>query len=113
MWTFSGSSDISPPSLDFKVATFDSLAVIGRIGKLVVIAALVATTGAHWTVLQTVAWTTMLADNLHSSSLPEALVKTFDGKHPCRLCKTIAAGKKSEKKSEAIAPGGGLHCPVH
>jgi len=29
---------------------------------------------------------------------------TFDGKHPCCLCKAIAAGKKTEKKSEAVSP---------
>jgi len=42
----------------------------------------------------------MLADNLHSSSFHDALTKTFDGKHPCPLCNAIAAGKKSEKKTE-------------
>jgi hypothetical protein len=68
-----------------------------------VIVALVAMLGAHWAVLQTIAWTTMLADNLHSTSLHEALVKTFDGKHPCCLCKAIAAGKKSEQKREFTA----------
>jgi hypothetical protein len=56
--------------------------------------------GAHWTLLQTVAWTTMLADNLQSSSFQVAAEKTFDGKHPCCLCKAIAAGKQSEKKTE-------------
>jgi hypothetical protein len=89
--------------LDFEVATFNSFVVFVRFGKFVVIVALVATTGAHWTLLQTVAWTTMLADNLHSTSLHEALVKTFDGKHPCCLCKTIAAGKRSEQKKEFTA----------
>jgi hypothetical protein len=56
--------------------------------------------GAHWTLFQTVAWTTMLVDNLHSSSFQDAVTKTFDGKHPCCLCKVIAAGKQSEKKTE-------------
>src|ERR1700679_4184528 len=55
---------------------------------------------AHWALLQTVAWTTMLADNLHSNSFQVAAEKTFDGKHPCCLCKAIAAGKQSEKKTE-------------
>jgi hypothetical protein len=62
--------------------------------------ALVAMLGAHWALLQTVAWTTMLADNLHSSSFCDAVTKTFDGQHPCPLCKAIAAGKQSEKKTE-------------
>ena len=56
--------------------------------------------GAHWMLLQTVAWTTMLADNLQSKSFHIAVEKTFDGKHPCCLCKAIAAGKQSEKKTE-------------
>ena len=47
----------------------------------------------------------MLAANLSSQqSLTEAVSQTFDGEHPCPLCKAIAAGKKSGKKSEAIAP---------
>ena len=34
------------------------------------------------------------------SSFAEALAKTFDGKHPCKLCKFVAEGKKSEKKHQ-------------
>ena len=62
--------------------------------------ALVTAIGAHWLVLQSVAWTTMLADNLRTGSLPAAVQKTFDGKHPCALCKEIAKGKQAEKKAE-------------
>jgi hypothetical protein len=74
--------------------------VFARFAKVFVIIVLVATTGAHWTLLQTVAWTTMLADNLHSSSFHDAVTKTFDGRHLCPICKAIAAGKQSEKKTE-------------
>jgi hypothetical protein len=77
--------------------------VFVRLGKVFVVSALIATTGLHWAVLQSVAWTTMLADNLHSSSFRDAMTKTFDGKHPCCLCKAIASGKKSEQKSEFTA----------
>jgi hypothetical protein len=68
-----------------------------------VVCALIATTGLHWVTLQTIAWTTMLAGNLHSSSFHDAVTKTFDGKHPCPLCNAIAAGKKSEQKNEFTA----------
>ena len=65
--------------------------------------ALVLSTGLQWAALQTVAWTTMLAANLASQqSLTEAVSQTFDGEHPCPLCKAIAAAKKSEKKSDAL-----------
>lgn len=78
---------------------------------MLVVAALVLTTGAHWAALQTVAWTTMLADNLRSDSFSEAVSKTFDGEHPCCMCKAIAAAKKAEKKSEAVAPSFKMEYP--
>ena len=71
-----------------------------RIGKIFLVLTLVTMLGAHWMLLQTVAWTTMLADNLCTHSVKEAVTETFDGKHPCCLCKAIAAGKQSEKKTE-------------
>ena len=54
------------------------------------VAALVLTTGAHWAALQTVAWTTMLANNLCTQSVSEAVSHTFDGEHLCPLCRAIA-----------------------
>jgi hypothetical protein len=74
--------------------------VLLRLGKVCVVFALVATISAHWALLQTVAWTTMLANNLQSRSLHDAVTMTFDGEHPCPLCKAIAAGKKSEQKDQ-------------
>ena len=82
-----------------------------RLGKFCVIVALVAMTGAQWAALQSVAWTTMLADNLRTHSLAEAVKQTFDGQHPCSLCKAIAAGKKSEKKNEFTLPVQKLEFP--
>ncbi len=74
-----------------------------RCGKFLVVLALVLATGLHWAALQTVAWSTMLAANLSSQqSLTEAVSQTFDGEHPCPLCKAIKAGKQSEQKSEAL-----------
>jgi hypothetical protein len=73
-----------------------------RFGKIFVVVALVMMVGGHWMLLQTVAWTTMLADNLQSNSFRVAMTKTFDGKHPCCLCKAIAAAKKSEKKTASL-----------
>ena len=71
-----------------------------RLGKILLVLALVAGLGAHWALLQTVAWTAMLAGNLQTASFHQAMTKTFDGKHPCCLCQAIAAGKQSEKKAE-------------
>jgi hypothetical protein len=78
--------------------------VFVRCGKLLVVVALVLTTGLHWAALQTVAWTTMLAGNLCTQSVSEAVSNTFDGQHACPICRAIAAAKKSQQKAEAIAP---------
>jgi hypothetical protein len=74
--------------------------VFARIGKIFLVLALVAMLGAHWALLQSVAWTAMLADNLCKQSVKEAVRETFDGNHPCDICKAIAAGKQSEKKTD-------------
>jgi hypothetical protein len=86
--------------------------VFKRLGKIFIVIALAAMLGAHWTLLQTVAWTTMLANNLQSNSFQAAAEKTFDGKHPCCLCKAIAAGKKSEKKNEIATLAQKLEFPL-
>lgn len=71
-----------------------------KIGHVLLIFALLGATGGHWAVLQTIAWADMLAKNLQTESVGAAISKTFDGEHPCKMCKQISAGKKAEKKSE-------------
>lgn len=73
-----------------------------RVTRLTVVLVLVLSLGLHWALLQTVAWTGMIVSYSLEGSFSAALTKTFDGKHPCCLCKAIAASKKSEKKSEAV-----------
>lgn len=86
------------------VLTLLYVLVIKRLGPILVILVALAATDARWAVLQSVAWTSMLASNLQTSSLGEAVRETFDGRHPCCLCKAVADGKKSEKKHEFTAP---------
>ena len=74
--------------------------MLKKFGHVLLVIALIAMIGGHWAVLQTIAWGTMLADNLRDGSFSEAVERTFDGKHPCTLCKQISAGKKAEKKSQ-------------
>ena len=62
---------------------------------------LCVTLGFHWGLLQSVAWVGMIVNYSCQGSLKDAMVKTFDGHHPCPLCKLVRAGKTSEKKPEA------------
>jgi hypothetical protein len=71
-----------------------------RLGHVLLIIAMLSATGTHWFVLQSVAWSSMLAAHLRDGSFTDAVQKTFDGRHPCGLCKQIAKGKQEEKNSE-------------
>jgi hypothetical protein len=86
--------------LDRIHALVQSHRVLKRIGHCLLIVALLGATGGHWAVLQTVAWTDMLVNNLQTESVSQAFTKTFNGAHPCKMCKQISAGKTAEKKSE-------------
>jgi len=56
----------------------------------------------------------MLAGNLQSGSLHDAVAKTFDGQHPCCLCKAIANAKNSEQKNQLTSQDLKLDfLPVH
>jgi hypothetical protein len=57
--------------------------VVARMSKLALVAALACSIGLHWAFLQSVAWAGMIA-----------------GQHPCKLCRQIAQGKRTEKKPE-------------
>ena len=59
--------------------------------------ALVLSLGLHWTVLQSAAWVGMVVAYSKDASIGEALEKTFDGAHPCPLCKMVESGSKSDE----------------
>lgn len=71
---------------------------------------LTLTLGVHWAFLQSVAWMGMIVSYSKDASFAEAVSKTFDGKHPCTLCKTIEQGRGEQKKQEQqqINPGSKL-----
>lgn len=69
-------------------------------GQIVLLLSLLSATGAQWLALQAVAWSAMLVDYTRHAPWTEAVAQTFDGKHPCALCKTIERGRGVEKKAE-------------
>lgn len=74
--------------------------MIRRLSQLLIVTALLAGIGGHWAILQSIAWATMLADNLQRSSVIEAVSNTFDGEHPCSMCKAIKQGRTEEKQQD-------------
>lgn len=75
--------------------------MLSRLAHCLLIAALLGLLGTHWALMQSFAWARMLADNSNSYPLTVAIAKTFDGKHPCDLCKQIAQGQGEESKSDS------------
>ena len=69
-----------------------------RIGRTLALIALLNFAGAHWIVLQSIAWSSMVAKRARHFHLAEAVQKTFDGAHPCSLCKGISRAQEKERK---------------
>jgi hypothetical protein len=71
-------------------------------GKMLLVATLIVSMGGHLALVQTVAWGTMLMNFSSESSFSEAVGKTFDGEHPCELCKVVKKSKESEEKKPVL-----------
>ncbi len=83
-----------------------------RLTKTLTVLMLVLTMGLHWALLQTVAWTGMLVSYSRAGSFTEAVSKTFDGQHPCCMCKAIESGRKAEREQsqEKSTPDAKIKC---
>ena len=78
--------------------------VLQRLTRLLVVLALTLSLGAHWMFLQSVAWVGMVVNYSQHDPFIEALSKTFDGKHPCQLCKMVQTGKAQEQQQAKQKP---------
>jgi hypothetical protein len=58
--------------------------------------------GGHWAILQVGAWAGMVVSYSQQSGLIAGLLQTFDGEHPCPVCKAIECGKKREGKKAPL-----------
>jgi hypothetical protein len=77
-----------------------NLRPVSRIaGSLLAALALFVVAGGHWVVLQSVAWAGMLMSYSRTAPMSVAVAETFDGAHPCPLCKAVTAGRKSERRA--------------
>ncbi len=72
--------------------------------RIVAVTLLVLSLGLHWAILQTVAWTGMLISYSRSSGLSEGISRTFDGQHPCPLCRLVTEGRAKERQPNPQTP---------
>jgi hypothetical protein len=67
-----------------------------HLATVLAIASVLLASGGHWLLLQSVAWSGMLISYSTTTSISEAISRTFDGNHPCKLCKVVQAGRENE-----------------
>lgn len=75
--------------------------MLRRTGYILALIASIQVMGGHWAVLQTCAWIGMAVEYTRSSGLVTGITETFDGSHPCPLCKKVAKGRAQEEKQTA------------
>jgi hypothetical protein len=73
-----------------------------RASQYLLIGALLVSMGGHLALLQTIACGNMLVDFSSKASFSEAMDKTFDGEHPCPLCKVVRKSKSEEEKKPLL-----------
>jgi len=90
------------------IARFILAQVLSRLFKATGVAAslfaLFVMLGGHWLTLQSVAWARMLAEFSRTDSFAQAIGKTFDGNHPCKLCLSVREGRQQEEREQREAP---------
>lgn len=64
--------------------------------------ALFVSLGGHWALLQSLAWGRMIVEYSQEGSVKDAVVKTFDGNHPCELCKSLGTARKEKSSDEYL-----------
>ena len=78
--------------------------LLPRLARWMVVVVLCCSLGLQWAVLQGIAWTGMLISFSRDGSLVEAVAKTFDGEHPCPLCKAVDKGQKQDQEKSIQVP---------
>lgn len=73
---------------------------MARYCKTILAVCLSLSLGLHWCLLQSVAWASMLVERSQQDSFVTALQTTFDGQHPCKLCRIVRDGQQAEKKAD-------------
>lgn len=76
--------------------------------KVLIVVALTISVGGHWALLQGLAWGTMLVRYSRTMPLAKAVQYTFDGEHPCHLCKAVKQGRAQEQQQEKQNAKSGL-----
>jgi hypothetical protein len=73
-----------------------------HLAKCLVIGTLFVSVGGHFALLQTLAWGNMLISYSRDASFAEAARRTFDGEHPCEMCKLVKKSRENEERKPLV-----------
>jgi hypothetical protein len=73
------------------------------IARGLLVAGLIMAIGLQWMLVQSAGWASMLVRYSQEGSLMQAVEMTFDGEHPCELCKLAARGVQEDQKKDSAA----------
>ena len=76
---------------------------MSRAVHFIVAVALFAASNLHLPVLQVVAWTGMIVSYSQGRTVSEAVRMTFDGEHPCPMCKAIKKQQTEQPQQLQVA----------
>ena len=88
-----------------------------RLTRWLLITALSLSIGLQWAVVQGAAWVGMIVAYSQEATVAQSVAMTFDGSHPCELCKAVQRGESTPStqnvkpnvlKLDLAAPEAGL-----
>jgi hypothetical protein len=86
--------------IDAKTIVPYARGVLHCITRAITVLALSGAIGLQWLALQSIAWTSMIIDYSKRGTLCHAIAQTFDGAHPCSLCRVVNKANSSENKTD-------------
>lgn len=77
---------------------------VQRLFPRLLVAMVVLALGTAPVLLQTGAWGIMLVEYSIDNSFTQAVEMTFDGKHPCALCRKIQEHQEGKQTQQTVTP---------
>ncbi|NJK90732.1 MAG: hypothetical protein HC904_02195 [Blastochloris sp.] len=78
------------------------MSILKKLGLLLSWCALSYVSGAHLAVVQSLAWTQMLVEYTSESGLARGISQTFDGEHPCGMCKEVEKARNDQAPQQVV-----------
>ena len=75
------------------------------LGHALCLLAVITASGGHWFALQSIAWANMVLAYSKEGSFKDAIIRTFDGQHPCKMCVAIRDGRQQEDQQHKQTQG--------